>query len=74
MAVRAKTRTRLKVLLVATFAFAIVAGLGYVIRKRQVAERVLRDRDAGYIALKNGEYFVALNKIIPQVAKTSAEY
>ncbi len=73
MAVRTKTRRRLNYIVICAVLFCIVCGAGYVLRKRYVNARVLRDRDAGYAALAREDYFVALNKIGPYVERHPTE-
>jgi tetratricopeptide (TPR) repeat protein len=65
MAVRTKTRRRLLILLVGTVLVGLLGAGGYVLRKRQVAARVLRDRNEGYELLEKGDNFQALHKIGP---------
>ena len=65
MAVHSKTRQRLRLLLMIVLTLGLIGSAGYVLRKRQIAARLLRERDLGYAALQIGEYFTALHKIGP---------
>jgi tetratricopeptide (TPR) repeat protein len=73
MAVRTKTRRRLWILLVSFLAISLILGGAYVLRKRQIAQRLVRDRDLGYAALKDGDYFTALHKIGPYVQRNGRD-
>lgn len=69
MTIHSKTRQRVRFLLIA-FALLVVAGTSaYVVRKRQIADRIVRDREAGFAALEAGDYFNALHKIGPYLQK-----
>lgn len=63
MAIRTKTRRRLWLLLICSVSTALVVGAAYVIRRQQIATRVLGDRAQGYAALEAGDHFNALHKI-----------
>lgn len=73
MTVHTKTRRRVRVLVVVLLVLCVGGTAAYVVRKRQIAQRVLRDRDAGYAALEAGDYFNALHKIGPYVQRHPAE-
>ncbi len=65
MATRTKTRRRVQVLLGALLLICLAVPSTYLLRKRQVAARIARDRDLGYRLLDAGEYFAAMHKIGP---------
>jgi tetratricopeptide (TPR) repeat protein len=61
------------ILLVSFLVVSALLGGAYVLRKRQIAQRLVRDRDLGYAALKDGDYFTALHKIGPYLQKNARD-
>lgn len=73
MTVHSKTRRRVRILVVSAVVLTVTAAAAYVIRKKQIAEQVVRNRDAGYAALESGDYFSAMHKIGPYVQRNPTD-
>lgn len=67
MAVRIKTRRRLRIAVGVCLLCVVAGATAYFIRKQQQAAQVLRDRDIGYAALAQQDYYTALHKIGPYI-------
>jgi len=71
--INSKTQRRVRLFVAAILLLGVGITVAYFVRKRQITDRVLRDRDLGFAALEAGDYFNALHKIGPYVQRNPTD-